>query len=256
MIFLYFLVYSVNQSRFFIVLFINNLYTLRIWVWLLYSILYFFFIFCWIRSSRGGRGWLQFSVRFWMNIKTIGNYFHFEITANLFRPFLLSTYDSIGFVQGKTVFLWKFWMNYNFLSIIKWFLVEINVPVPPLQTFSLYIPNGSLIIMNSQKLKHPLHAILNIHYVQFKHVCLTIKHSHWFIEHGSSFGFISQMNKSIKPLNNKWIGVLGLKSVVLEISDSCQRINLFSNVKYGNFGVWKFPTDIFSAFFASFLMGF
>jgi hypothetical protein len=28
------------------------------------------------------------------------------------------------------------------------------------------------------------------------------------------------MNKSIKPLNNKRIGVLGLKSVVLEIADS------------------------------------
>jgi hypothetical protein len=43
------------------------------------------------------------------------------------------------------------------------------------------------------------------------------------------------MNKSIKPLNNKRIGVLELKSVVLEIADLCRRINLFSNVKYGNF---------------------
>jgi hypothetical protein len=40
------------------------------------------------------------------------------------------------------------------------------------------------------------------------------------------------MNKSIKALNNKRIGVLGLKPVVLEIADS--------NVKYGNFGVWSF----------------
>jgi hypothetical protein len=55
-----------------------------------------------------------------------------------------------------------------------------------------------------------------------------------------------------KTTEKKRIGVLGLKSVVLEIAYSCRRINLFSNVKYGNFGVWKFPTDIFSAFFARF----
>jgi hypothetical protein len=54
------------------------------------------------------------------------------------------------------------------------------------------------------------------------------------------FGFISQMNNEyIKPLNTKRIGVLGLKLVVLDIADSCRRINLFSNVKYGNFGVWS-----------------
>jgi hypothetical protein len=73
---------------------------------------------------------------------------------------------------------------------------------------------------------------------------------------GSSLGFISQMNKCSKPLNNKRIGVSRLKSVVLEIADLCRRINLFSNVKYGNFGVWKFKTDFFSlflVFFKSFL---
>jgi hypothetical protein len=57
------------------------------------------------------------------------------------------------------------------------------------------------------------------------------------------------MNKSIKPLNNKRIGVSELKSVVLEIA----LINLFSNVKYGNFGVWKFQTEIFQRFLDGFL---
>jgi hypothetical protein len=59
---------------------------------------------------------------------------------------------------------------------------------------------------------------------------------------------------SLKRLNNKRIGggVLDLKSVVFEIADSCRRINLFSNVKYGNFGVSKYPTEIFSAVFARF----
>jgi hypothetical protein len=71
------------------------------------------------------------------------------------------------------------------------------------------------------------------------------------IEHGSSLGFISQMNKSIKPLNNKIIGVLGLKSVVLEIADSCRRINLLSNVKYG-----KFQRPFFQRFLRVFFMGF
>jgi hypothetical protein len=47
------------------------------------------------------------------------------------------------------------------------------------------------------------------------------------------------MNKSIKPLNNKRMGVLGLELVVLEIADSCRRINLFSKVKYGNFEGFK-----------------
>jgi hypothetical protein len=79
----------------------------------------------------------------------------------------------------------------------------------------------------------------------------TIKHSESFIVHGSSLGLISQMNKSIKPLNNKQIGVLGLKSVVLEITDSCRRINLFSNVKYENF-----HRKFFQRFLQVFLMGF
>jgi hypothetical protein len=30
------------------------------------------------------------------------------------------------------------------------------------------------------------------------------------------------------------------------IFTTVRRINLFSNVKYGNFGVWKFPMEIFS----------
>jgi hypothetical protein len=56
---------------------------------------------------------------------------------------------------------------------------------------------------------------------------------------GSSLGFISRMNKSIKPLNNKRIGVLGLKSVVLEIADSCRRINLFSSLFSNVWELWS-----------------
>jgi hypothetical protein len=68
---------------------------------------------------------------------------------------------------------------------------------------------------------------------------------------------MGQMKKSIKPLNNKRIGgVLGLKSVVLEIADSCRRINLFSNVTYGNFVVWKFPKEIFQCFLRVFFKSF
>jgi hypothetical protein len=64
------------------------------------------------------------------------------------------------------------------------------------------------------------------------------------------------MYKSIKPLNNKQIGVLGLKSVVLEIADSCRRINYFQMLSMEILEYGNCQRKFFQRFFDGFLRAF